>query len=401
MAFVLLVCFFIASTESKPATAPRVFLLDGKALQAERQRAQAHPDQSNDVVKIARAEAEKAMSAGPFSVMHKGPTPPSGDKHDYMSQAPYFWPNPDTPNHLPYIRRDGERNPEIKQISDHDEMGKMSSAVRSLALGYYLTGNEEYVARAALLLRMWFLDPATKMNPNLEYAQAIPGVNTGRGIGIIESVGLTAVVDAAGLFEGSKNWSENDAAGLQKWFNSFLGWLQTSQHGKDEYNAKNNHGSFYDDQVVDFALFVGRRDLAEQVARRAEQKRIAVQIEPDGKQPLELVRTKSFSYSAFNLRALTELATLSEQVGVDLWHFQTSDGRSIRRALDFLVPYALGEKTWPYQQIEPINKADLAGPLLEAASVFKDSTYASDAKRLAADTHNVNLVLLQAAEKTD
>jgi hypothetical protein len=383
------------------AKLPRVFLLDAKLLQQERQLAQSHPDQPNEVVKAARAEADKAMTASPFSVMHKSATPPSGDKHDYMSQAPYFWPNPDTANHLPYVRRDGERNPEIKQISDHDEMGKMSSVVCSLAVGYYLTGNEDYAARASLLLRTWFLDAATKMNPNLEYAQAIPGVNTGRGIGIIESHGLTAVVDAAGLLEGSKNWTASDAGGLRKWFSSYLGWLQTSQHGRDESAAKNNHGSFYDDQIVDFALFVGQSDLAEQVARNAEQRRIATQIEPDGRQPLELARTKSFSYSAFNLRALTELAILGEQAGVDLWHFETKDGRSIRRALDFLIPYSLGAKTWPYKQIEPMNREDLAGPLLEAASVFKNPTYAMEAERLAPDTHNVNLVLLQAAEKTD
>jgi len=398
-----LIIFLLLSANSSQQNVkvPQVFLLDAKLLQHERQLAQSRPDQPNEVVKLARADADKAMTVGPFSVMHKSATPPSGDKHDYMSLAPYLWPNPDTPNHLPYVRRDGERNPEIKQIPDHDEMGRMSSTVQTLALGYYLTGNEDYAARAALLLRAWFLDPATKMNPNLEYAQAIRGVNTGRGIGIIDSHGLTAVVDAAGLLEGSKNWTAADASGLHKWFASFLEWLQTSQHGNDESNAKNNHRSFYDDQVVDFALFVGKRDLAERVAKEAAHKRIATQIEPDGEQPLELARTKSFSYSAFNLHALTELATLGEQVGVDLWHFQSSDGRSIRKALDFLIPYALGEKAWQYQQIEPINKEDLAGPLLQAASVFNDASYASDAKRLAADTHNLNLVLLQAAEKSD
>src|SRR5690348_5544104 len=162
---------------------PRVFLLNAKLLHQERESARMHPDNPSDVVRAARAEADKAMSAGPFSVMQKNSTPPSGDKHDYMSLAPYFWPNPDAPNHLPYVRRDGERNPEIRQIADHENMSKMCSAARALALGYYLTGNEAYAARAALLLRTWFLDPTTGMNPNLEFAQGIRGVNTGRGIG--------------------------------------------------------------------------------------------------------------------------------------------------------------------------------------------------------------------------
>lgn len=279
-------------------------------------------------------------------------------------------------------------------------MSKMSSAVRALALGYYLIGNEDYAARAALLLRTWFLDSATKMNPNLEFAQAIRGVNTGRGIGIIESRGLTDVVDGVGLLEGSKNWAATDDTGLRQWFSGFLNWLQTSQNGKDESNAKNNHGSFYDVQVVDYALFVGKREVAEDVARKAGQKRIAVQIEPDGKQPLELARTKSFSYSVFNLRALTDLSRLSEQVGVDLWHFETKDGRSIRRALDFLTPYAIAEKQWPYKEIDGFHPEDLAGPLLEAASVFKDSKYRADAEKLSG-RQNVSLVLLEAAAKTE
>jgi hypothetical protein len=146
---------------------------------------------------------------------------------------------------------------------------------------------------------------------------------------------------------------------------------------------------------------VGKRDIAEDVASKAGEKRIAVQIEPDGKQPLELARTKSFSYSVFNLRALTELATLSDQVGADLWHFQTKDGRSIRRALDFLIPYANGQKSWPYKQIEPLKGSELAEPLLEAATVYKHPDYEAEAKKLVGASHNTNLVLLEAATKTD
>jgi hypothetical protein len=389
--------FLLLGSHEAPAhDLPRVFLLDAKVLQHQRETKDPQPNLRAALTDV-RAEADKAMSAGPFSVMHKDATPPSGDKHDYMSLAPYFWPNPDTPNHLPYVRRDGERNPEIKGISDHDEMGKMATSVRALALGYYFTGNEDYAARAVLLLRNWFLDPSTKMNPNLEYAQGIRGVTTGRGIGIIDSHSFTEVVDAVGLLSGSKNWSEADQKGMEQWFAAFLEWLRASKNGKDESNAKNNHGSFYDVQTADYALFLGRDDLAKQIVTAAQQKRIALQIEPDGKQPLELARTRSFGYSCFNLRALTELAILGEHVGVDFWHFKTKDGRSIRAALDYLLPYALGEKTWPYKQLGDLGARDLVQPLLEAARAYSNSAYEAAAKKIEGGNRSATFDLLDAA----
>lgn len=316
---------------------PRVFILDAKQL-------------APDLVKL-EGDAQKALTSGPFSVTTKATTPPSGDKHDYMSQAPYFWPDPHRPNGLPYIRRDGERNPEINKISDHRVLDQMESAVETLALAYHSRRNEEYAAKAAALLRAFFLDPATRMNPNLQFAQAIPGINTGRGIGLIETRGLTRVVDAIGLLAGSKHWAPADQKGMEDWFSRFLQWMLESKNGRDEAAAKNNHGTFYDVQVVSFALFLGKTDLAKSVLETAKTKRIAVQIEPDGRQPLELVRTKAWSYSVGNLDGLMLLARLGENVRIDLWTYETRDGRSIRRALEFLEPFASGEKKWSYQQL--------------------------------------------------
>jgi hypothetical protein len=344
---------------------PRVFLIDlGRA------------DKPTDpaVIKADR-DAAAAAKIQVASVVTKKANPPSGDKHDYMSQAPYFWKNPDTPNGLPYIRRDGERNPEIKQYPDHDLLDQMVSVVDRLAIGYYRTRKEAYAARAAEILRMWFINPDTKMNPNLEYAQAIPGLNTGRGIGIIETRGLTRVVDAVGLLAGSPSWTKADQAGMEAWFSKYLTWLTESKNGRDESAAKNNHGTFYDVQAADFALFTGNTALAKQILENAKQKRFAAQIEPDGRQPLELDRTKSWDYSTMNLDGLISLAILGDHVGVDLWKFQTSDGRSLRKAILYLEPFAKEPAKWKFKQISPLEPQRFYSAAAKALKGYKDAEF--------------------------
>jgi hypothetical protein len=344
-------------------------------------------------MRAAKAAADKAMTEGPFAVTQKAVTPPSGDKHDYMSQAPYFWPDPTKPNGLPYIRHDGEHNPELKKISDHDEFGKMGDDSRALALAYYLTGNQAYADRAALLLRTWFLDPATKMNPNLEFGQGIPGINTGRGIGIIESRSLLGATEAVGLLEGSKTWSAADEQGIKAWVAAYLNWMRTSQKGKDEDAAKNNHGTWYDLQVTDLALFLGDRQLAVDTLERVKTRRIT-QIDPDGRQPLETARTNGWGYSNGNLDGLTQLATLGERVGVDLWNYKTPDGRSIRGAIDFLVPYAIAGKKWDYQQIGGFHAGDLEHSLERASVACHDPKYAAAAAQIRGNMDDLPTVML-------
>jgi Alginate lyase len=362
----------------------RVFLLDAKQLQATRERINTGDQTLAPALDKLDREAQQLAHASAPSVATKQVTPPSGDKHDYMSQAPYFWPDPSKPNGLPYIRRDGERNPEINKISDHQSMDQMVAGVETLALAYYLKGEEAYAAHARRMLLAWFLDPATRMNPNLEYAQGIPGINTGRGIGLIETRGLARVVDAVGLLAGSKAWTEADQRGVEEWFSRFLKWMLESRNGRDEAASKNNHGTFYDVQIVSYALFTGNQGLAVRVLQEARQKRIAVQVEPDGRQPLELVRTRSWSYSIMNLDGLMQLALLGRQAGVDLWNFQSSDGRGIRKALDFLVPVALGERKWGHQQLGELQPKALIPSLRRASIEYREAQYAAALSRLAA-----------------
>src|SRR5262249_9368963 len=186
-------------------------------------------------------EAKSALSAGPFSVVEKTNLPPSGDKHDYMSIGPYFWPDPATSNGLPYVRHDGRRNP-ANRTSDRRDLSSMMGNVETLALAWYFTGDETYANKATQLLYTCFLDSETRMNPNFQFAQAVPGVNTGRGIGLIEMAGMTGLIDSVGLLAGSKSWTEADQRGLEKWFTQFVQWMQESKNGRDEAAAKNNHG---------------------------------------------------------------------------------------------------------------------------------------------------------------
>lgn len=326
------------------------------------------------------ADADKALAVIPPSVMQKTKVPPSGDKHDYMSIAPYFWPNPATKDGLPYQRKDGKVNPESRDEAANDTLRArlVGATVETLALGYYFSGDEKYAEHAAKILRTWFLDPATKMTPHFRFAQAVPGVNDGRGTGILEARGLADAADAAILLAGSKHWSAADQQALLAWGATYFEWLTTSKNGQDEHAAKNNHGTWYDVQAAKWALVLGRKDKAQEICAEAATRRIGVQIQPDGKQPLELSRTASFSYSCFNLRALSALAGLGEHAGVDLWKHRSADGRSLIAALEFLAPY-LGKnpKPWTMQQIHESNDDDVLPVLRAAAIATGDERYES------------------------
>lgn len=239
--------------------------IDGKLLLNNKKSYESgKPEAKNRVGELLKL-ADKLLDAKPQSVMDKNFTPPSGSKHDYMSMGPYWWPDTSKADGLPYIRKDGLRNPEIRKISDREFLGGMEGKCKALSLAYHFTGNEVYAEKATQLLRVWFLNPETKMNPNLDFAQAIPGINDGRGIGIIESRFLADLTDWVTILRASKSFTKADFDGLQSWYKDYLSWMLNSKNGKDEHKAKNNHGTFYDYQVSAFALFTNQDALSKSI----------------------------------------------------------------------------------------------------------------------------------------
>jgi hypothetical protein len=355
-------------------SAPRLFLWSWPALQRNKTRAAQSDPEIQPAIDKLLSDVEAALALEPVTVMSKALVPPSGDKHDYMSMGPYWWPNPDTADGLPYIRKDGEVNPEGESL-DRRKLGRMMSAVASLALGWHLFDDKRAAEHGARLLRTWFTDPETKMNPHLEFGQSIPGICDGRGIGIIDTAGYTSLIEAIGLLDHSGAITDMDRSDLLMWMKAYRDWLVTSDTGRDEAHTKNNHGTWYDAQLCALSLYTGDPRIVHKVTEEVKEYRIEVQIAPDGSQPHELARTKSMSYTAMNTSALMNLARYAEHVEVDLWNYESPDGRGLRKAVDFLVPYVVDGERWTWQQIADFDKAGFVSQFQRAAVAYQDRRY--------------------------
>jgi len=377
---------FIACTATKgngtPLQSPAVFILNADVLNQKKAAINAKDESLMAAYKKLLKDADKALKEGPFSVMKKKNNPPSGDKHDYMSLAPYFWPDPTKKDGLPYIRKDGQTNPEVKDYEDKEYMPKMCELVHTLALAYYFSGDEKYAAHAAKLLEVWFLNADTKMNPNLNYAQAIKGVNNGRGAGLIDVRHFMNVIDAIGLLQGSKAWTKADQTGMQKWFADFLNWMQTSPTGKDEMNAKNNHGTYYDALRLSIALFINDKEAAKAIVQNVT-KRLDAQMDAEGKFPKEMERTIALHYNVFDLHAFFMIASMAEKTGFDLWHYTSPSGASLKKGFDYFHPYISKQKEWTGQQIKPFDFEEGYPLLLMAAEKYGCNQCRDEVKTLA------------------
>ncbi|MEM9888384.1 MAG: alginate lyase family protein [Bacteroidota bacterium] len=303
----------------------------------------------------------------------------AGGLHDFYSEGDYWWPNPDDSDG-PYIRKDGQSNPD-NFTAHRKAMRELNIWVGTLVAAYKVTGNPKYATHALQHLRAFFLDPETLMNPNLLYAQAIKGRVTGRGIGIIDTIHLIEIARAI-KYLSAGFLSEEDEAGLKKWFEDYATWMNTHEYGLDEKDHGNNHSTWWAAQMAAFADLTGRDDLME-VARQQFKKLLPEQMAADGSFPDELSRTKPYNYSLFNLEAYAVLCQLAATPTDNLWEYESEKG-SFQKAWTFMVPYMQDKSTWiKAPDVQHFEELPIQSPgLLFAALAYQNEDFLQTWKAL-------------------
>jgi hypothetical protein len=289
--------------------------------------------------------AKKYLADAPVTVVAAQSPRSSGGIHDFFSEGDYWWPDPKNPGG-PYVQRDGMTNPG-NFVEHRKYLMKLSVQMPALTAAWKLTGDRRYSDHAAAHIRAWFVDDATRMNPNLQYAQAIHGRTTGRGTGVIDTIHLVEVARAIPLLAQAGSLSPAAYEAAKQWFAEYAQWMSESKNGKEERDAKNNHGTCWLMQVAAFARLTGDRELLDYAAERFKTAIVPGQIQPDGSLPLEMARTKPYGYCLFNLEALATLCQIVSETGDNLWNYKTSDGRGMSQALAYMYPFLRNKKTWP------------------------------------------------------
>jgi hypothetical protein len=322
-----------------------------------------------DVAAFERARVLKAarryLSEQPVTVTASRSPRSAGGPHDFFSEGDYWWPDPQNPGG-PYVQRDGRTNPD-NFVEHRRALMRLSVQVPALAAAWRLTRDRRYARHAARHLRAWFVEPATRMNPHLEYAQAIHGRTKGRGIGIIDTIHLVEVARAVEVLEGGRALTPAEVAGVKKWFADYLRWMTTSTNGLEEREAKNNHGTCWVMQVAAFARLTGNRELLDYCRARFREVLVPNQMAADGSFPQELRRTKPYGYSLFNLEAFAAVCEILSTPRDDLWKFELPDGRGMRRAMDYTAPFIRDKRRWPLQ---PDVMYDAEWPMRQSSLLF-------------------------------
>jgi len=303
--------------------------------------------------------AEHNLSKGPYSVTYKERLAPSGDTHDYVSLRRYYWPNRDSEDGYPWREKDGETNPLIHQY-DRTPLGDLAESVRNLSLCYFITEQGKFGQRAADLIKIWFIAEDTYMNPHLKYASFVPGRKSNDGNGIINSVLFIKIVESIGLLWESPYFLHSEKEQLQKWFHNFRDWLLNSPNGKSEQQTDNNHGLWFDAQILSFSFFCEQSEFIKTYLTKYTLPRIVQQIEPNGQMPREIERTLGLHYMEYGLNALIDIASYASVSGLDLWNYTAGNGAGINKVVEFCLPFFIKPETWPFQQIAPFQASKCA-----------------------------------------
>ena len=329
-------------------------------------------------------EADKRVGKPVITITENENLQASKDPHDYFSIGRYFWPDPSKPDGLPWINRDGETNPDAVKESDEKKLSEMIHTVEYLSLAYHLTGEEKYGAETVRFLRGFFLDAETKMNPHLNYGQSVPGKATGRGSGLIDTRGFMSLPDVLKLLEKCPAWTAKDRGEMKAWWVQYGEWMQTSKIGLDEKKTTNNHGAAYDVQLAAVLVMSEKEGEAKKVLGESLPARLDAHITSEGKQPRELARTKSWSYSCFNLKNICKGGVMAQSLGVGFWDHQGPEGRgSMKKAMLFLVPFLKNPGSWPEKQITNLEPKEARHWLNVGAVVYEDEAIRSAQKEFA------------------
>ena len=323
----------------------------------------------SDVADFDRARVLKAanqyLSEKPITITASHSSRSTGGLHDFFSEGDYWWPDPQNPDG-PYIQRDGITNPD-NFVEHRRALMRLSVQVPALVAAWRLTRDARYAQHAALHLRAWFIDPSTRMNPHLQFAQAIHGRFTGRGTGIIDTIHLVEVARAIEVMVGSGAMTVGEHEAIKAWFTAYLRWMTTNQNGIDERDAKNNHGTCWVMQVAAFAHLTGDQKLLDYCRDRFKTVLLPNQLAADGSFPQELRRTKPYGYSLFNLEAMAAVCQILSTAQDNLWTFQLSDGRNMARAMEYMTPFIREKKTWP---LKPDVMYDKEWPMRQTSLLF-------------------------------
>ncbi|MEP2239845.1 MAG: alginate lyase family protein [Maribacter sp.] len=372
----------VFSQDIKTNTTPALLIGQGDQLpRIKKELAEGNSDLVA-ALKIIVEKADAALEQPIVNVVAEGALPPSGDAHDYFSYSPYWWPDAENPNG-PYIWRDGVTNPD-RRTSDVSRLEAMGRAVSSLVPAWYFTGDERYAEHAVQQIRAWYLDPETRMNPNFRFGQKRRGHDYNSSGGILESNRMDWVVDCAILLEDYSGWTEKDRKDLRSWFGELATWMVESPEGIEEAMQPNNHGAWYNYHLILYSLYGEKPEIARNHLDLMPA-RIFGQVFIDGRQPQELIRTNALSYSVYGARALTGVARLGRHLDYDLFTYRSTEGRSIRLAIDYITPFIIGEEEWPGEQVKPVSTSRANELYWNAALGFKEREFANILNKLPGD----------------